>query len=182
VLFVSGVTSGCVHPSVTEGPGVVFGYRPVPCFGRAATSEAPLFSSGATTALTRPVASSRVLFTSGATAPGARATVMRRLIPAYSSNVPYTVAMPTGDKRLALNTRGVISGTVLDSAGNASYNTTVALIYRGASTVMALARTASDGTYSFTGLDATDLHSYTVLEFDKASTVNALVYDLVSAS
>ena len=81
------------------------------------------------------------------------------------SSVVYAPRAAGDPKRVDVDAGGVISGTVL-VGGTPRAGVLVGLIYHPNMRLIERAITASDGTYSFTGLDRSDLESFTVLAQD----------------
>jgi hypothetical protein len=81
------------------------------------------------------------------------------------SPVVYASRAAGDPKLVEIDVGGVISGTVLVS-GIPRAGVSVGLFYRPSMRLIERAITASDGTYSFNGLDRSDLESFTVLAQD----------------
>lgn len=82
---------------------------------------------------------------------------------------------PNGSRTATLSGLARKSGVLVADA-------LVRLYYRPVGTLIAVTRTAGDGTFEFGGLDATDTANYYAVAFDPAATENALVLDRLTAA
>ena len=100
-----------------------------------------------------------------------------------ASPVTYVQRTAADPKLIDLDITGVISGTVL-VAGVPKAGVSVGLIYHPSLRLISRTTTASDGTYSFSGLNKDDLESYTVIAQDpsaQAPYLRTVAHDHISA-
>lgn len=100
-----------------------------------------------------------------------------------ASPITYVQRTANDPKLLDLDITGVISGTVL-VAGVPRAGVSVGLLYHPSMRLVSRTTTASDGTYSFSGLNKDDLESYTVIAQDpsaQAPYLRTSAHDHISA-
>ena len=100
-----------------------------------------------------------------------------------ASPVTYVQRTASDPKLVDLDATGVISGTVL-VAGVPKAGVSVGLLYHPSMRLISRTTTASDGTYSFHGLNKDDLEAYTVIAQDpsaQAPYLRTSAHDHISA-